>query len=268
MHPATARAVSVAAVLLLVSGQSHPASAQEPEPKSTTSEIRTQATARRAVRSNLATLTVQVAALGLDPREAGARLAARVDSVRRALRTLGIPRDSIWTSTSSGWYWQGRVEVVPGQQVWHNPPPGVRGQSFVTQDTTYRLRDIIEIRVSDMKKVGPVIDTLLALRITEISGPRFVATNTAEAREQALREATKLARQQAETMAQASDMRLGKLLMLNSSPGHGEAFGFLEARAASAGMVVPASHGPPTSVVEPFVQVEVTVAARWEVLQD
>jgi hypothetical protein len=68
-------------------------------------------------------------------------------------------------------------------------------------------------------------------------------------------------------MAKASNLQLGKLLMLNSAPGYGDVFGALEATAASAGMVVQGSRGPPTSVVEPFVQVEVTVSASWEVLQ-
>jgi hypothetical protein len=96
--------------------------------------------------------------------------------------------------------------VVAGQQVWHDPPPGVAGKSYVTQDTAYRARDLLEIRISDLRKVGAVIDTLLALGLTEMTGPKFLATTTAEAREVALRDATKLARQQAETMAEASGM--------------------------------------------------------------
>jgi hypothetical protein len=73
--------------------------------------------------------------------------------------------------------------VVAGQQVWHDPPPGVAGKSYVTQDTAYRARDLLEIRISDLRKVGAVIDTLLALGLTEMTGPKFLATTTAEARE-------------------------------------------------------------------------------------
>jgi uncharacterized protein YggE len=167
----------------------------------------------------------------------------------------------VWTSSAKGWYWQGRIEVVPGQQVWHNPPPGVAGKSYVTQDTAYRARDILEIRIADMRKVGAVIDTLLALRLTEINGPRFLATNTASEREAALREATERAKQQAQTMAEAAGMKLGRLLQLNSSPGQTESVELVGTAAASV-----RSLGPPTSVVEPFVPIEVSVAARWELL--
>jgi uncharacterized protein YggE len=114
-----------------------------------------------------------------------------------------------------------------------------------------------------MRKVGPVIDTLLALGITELTGPRFVATDTDDAREAALRDATKAAREQAEIMAQSSGMKLGALLSLNSAPGYGGAFEAYGPRGARA---VQTSGGPPTSVVEPFVQIEVTVAGRWEVV--
>jgi len=259
------RIVGLTTVITLLAGQQPRAlAAQNPESPAQTPEVRTQATARRAIRPNLATLTVQLSALGVSPREAGGRVAARADSVRRAVQALGIPRDSVWTSNAMGWYWQGRVDVVAGQQVWHNPPPGVAGKAYVTQDTAYRARDVLEIRVSDLRKVGPVIDTLLALGITEMTGPRFLATATAEAREGALRDATRLARQQAETMAEASGMRLGSLLTLNSAPEYGEELGIVGATAG--GIALQARGGPPTSVVEPTVQVSVTVIGRWRVV--
>lgn len=253
------------ATALVTSGHPLTLAAQDPECAVQTPEVRTQATAKRAIRPNLATLTVQISALGASAREAGARVAARADSVRRAVQALGIPRDSVWTSSSMGWYWQGRVDVVAGQQVWHNPPPGVAGKSYVTQDTAYRARDGLEVRISDLRKVGPVIDTLLALGITDMSGPKFLATNTADAREDALRDATKLARKQAETMAEASGMRLGPLLTLNSAPAYGETIGVLSVSAAA----VTALQGPvgsATSVVEPIVQIDATVSGRWKVV--
>lgn len=259
------RIVGLTTVMVLLAAQRPcPLAAQDAEPAAQAPEVRTQATARRGIRPNLATLTVQLSALGASPREAGGRVGARADSVRRAVQALGVPRDSVWTSNAMGWYWQGRVDVVAGQQVWHNPPPGVAGKSYVTQDTAYRARDVLEIRISDLRKVGPVIDTLLALGITEMTGPRFLATTTAEAREAALREATRLARQQAETMAEASGMRLGSLLTLNSAPDYGEEFGLVGATAG--GSALQARGGPPTGVVEPTVQVSVTVIGRWKVV--
>jgi uncharacterized protein YggE len=236
--------------------------AQASEGKDRPPEVRTQATARRSVRSDLAILTVQISALGVSPREAGARVAAKADSIRSSLRALGIPRDSVWTSGSMGWYWRGRIEVVPGQQVIHNPAPGSGGRSYVTQDTAFRARDVLEIRISDMRKVSPVIDTLLALRLTEINGPRFLATSTAAERQAALREATERAQLQARTMAEASGMKLGRLLDLNSNQMPTETIELV----TTGGIVASAGSGPPTSMVEPFVPLEVSVVARWELV--
>jgi uncharacterized protein YggE len=91
--------------------------------------------------------------------------------------------------------------------------------------------------------VGPVIDTLLALRLTEINGPRFLATNTADERQAALREATERAELQARTMAEAAGMKLGRLLDLNSNQ-------------------------MPTETIELVgaVPLEVSVSARWELV--
>jgi uncharacterized protein YggE len=264
MRPSIMRAgvaCTLATTLLLVPGPSAGV-AQALQGRDSPPEVRTQATARRSVRSDLAILTVQISALGVSPREAGARVAARADSIRSSLRALGIPKDSVWTSGSMGWYWSGRIEVVQGQQVIHNPPPGAGGRSYVTQDTAYRARDVLEVRISDMRKVGPVIDTLLALRLTEINGPRFLATSTAAERQAALREATERAQLQARTMAEAAGMKLGRLLDLNSNQLPTETLELV----ASAGMVVTRGSGPPTSMVEPFVPLEVSVSARWELV--
>ncbi|MBA3554591.1 MAG: SIMPL domain-containing protein [Gemmatimonadales bacterium] len=186
--------------------------------------MRTQAAARRTLRPDLATLTVQISALGATPRQAGSRVAERADSLRRAFEALGIPRDSVFSASRWGWWWQGRIEVMPGQQVWHHPPPGAKGNAYVIQDTSYRARDVLELHIHDIRRVGPAIDTMLALGITDITGPQFVATNTAGAREAALREATAGARRQATAIAEASGMRLGPILSLSSSPAHDDEF--------------------------------------------
>src|SRR6266704_3354444 len=43
----------------------------------------------------------------------GSRVASRADSLRRALATLGIPRDSL-VNRSRWYWWRGRIEVIAG----------------------------------------------------------------------------------------------------------------------------------------------------------
>src|SRR5688572_19065082 len=76
------------------------------------SEVRTVGMAQRTVRPDLAVVTLEFSAVGANPREAGQRVAARADSLRRALHEIGIPRDSLVSGSRWQW-WGGRLEVLP-----------------------------------------------------------------------------------------------------------------------------------------------------------
>jgi hypothetical protein len=149
-----------------------------------TPQVRTAATVQRSVQPDLGTVTLEFTAVGATPSEAGARLAARADSLRRALGTLGIPRDSL-VNRSRWYWWRGRIEVVLGPVRYVQraaPAPDGRRQDMF-QDTTYRAHDAIEVRIHDLSKVGAVLDTALGRRITDISDVRFSASDVSAAQE-------------------------------------------------------------------------------------
>lgn len=235
-----------------------------------TPQVRTAATAQRSVQPDLATVTLEFTAQGATPSEAGARLAARADTLRRALGTLGIPRDSL--INRSRWYWwRGRFEVVPGPMRYvqrTKPAPDGRMQDAF-QDTTYRAHDAIEVRIHDLSKVGAVLDTALGRRITDISDVRFSASDVSAAQEDALREATVRARRQAEAIADAGGQRLGRVLSLSTQGDYGrwssdiyslDGISIRDAMAAGGG------GSTATVVVHPMVAVSVTVYGRWELV--
>src|SRR5881396_1565994 len=93
------RPILVAGVLA-VSGTAAPAQTRPDRPE--TPEVRTAATVQRSVQPDLATVTLQFTGEGATPAQAGSRVASRADSLRRALATLGIPRDSL--VNRSRWY--------------------------------------------------------------------------------------------------------------------------------------------------------------------
>src|SRR2546426_484993 len=88
------------------------AQARPDRPETPPPEVRTSVTVQRTVQPDLATVTVGLAADGVTPAQAGSRLALRVDSLRRALATLGIPRDSV-VNRSRWYWWRGRMEIIP-----------------------------------------------------------------------------------------------------------------------------------------------------------
>jgi hypothetical protein len=127
-------------------------------------------------------------------------------------------------------------------------------------DTTYRMREIIQVRLHDLSRVGAVIDTALALGITEISNVTFSATDTRAAQDSAVREATLLAREQAEVVAHASGGHLGRVLSLSTQEDYSSRYGGLAQISVSG---VESSYRPGTEITAPAVTVRVTVYGRW-----
>lgn len=232
-------------------------------------EVRTSATAQRSVPPDLAVVTLDFSAVGSTPSQAGSRVAAKADSLRRALGTLRIPRDSL-VSRSRWYWWPGRVEVIPGpmRSVPRATPGPDGGRQDLVQDTTYRVHDAIEVRVRDLAKVGAVIDTALGRGITQISDVRFSASDVAAAQEEALREATLRARRQAEAIASASGMQLGRVLSLSTQAEDTYRYSpyFIDGLSLRGVGAEAASTEPGTIVVQAAIPVAVTVYGRWELV--
>lgn len=267
MRRSTRVAVLIAAAVL---GASSSASSQAAAADTARSQVRTIGTAVRRVPPNLAMVRLSFIAEGRSAREAGRKLAARADSLRRALMSIGIPRDSL--TTASDWYWWGgRVEVVVsnGRFVQLPRPDSLGRLSYNLMDTLFRAHDAIEVHIAQLSKVGAVIDTAMAHSISDISNVQFQASDLSAAREQALREATEDALHQAELIATSGGMRLGRVLSLSTSidaersyGGYGVAGGALQSVIVT-GMGT--SNGS-TEVIPRSLPVSMTVYGRWEML--
>jgi uncharacterized protein YggE len=230
--------------------------------------IRTVGTAVQHVQPNRAVVRLNFFAEGRSTKEAGRRLAARADSLRRALIGIGIPRDSL--TTASDWYWWGgRVEVVVsnGRFVQLPRPDSLGRLSYNMQDTTFRARDAIEVRLRDIKKIGAVIDTALAHGISDISPVQFQALEASTMRDLALREATQDAKRQAEAIATSGGMRLGRVVSFNTQAEGGR---YVDSGESGEGVVVTGLSMPggvgATEVIPRALPVSVTVYAQWELL--
>src|SRR5438093_3341535 len=218
------RPLAFAGVLATL-GTRAPAQARPDRPE--TPEVRTTATVQRSVQPDLATVTLQFTAEGATPAQAGSRLASRADSLRRALATLGIPRDSL-VNRSRWYWWSGRIETIPGPvKIAPRSTPGADPRfNYPMRDTTYRAHDAIEVRMHDMSRVGAVLDTALGRGITDISEVRFTATDVSAPKVEALREATVRARKQAEAIAAAGGLQLGRGLSLHTQVDYASPYGW------------------------------------------
>jgi uncharacterized protein YggE len=222
------------------------------------SQVRSVGTATRSVAPDLAVVTLEFSAEGASPSEAGRRIAARGDSIRRAIQAIGVPRDSLISGNS--WYWgRGRIEKTFANRT-ITVPNGPPGAVWNKQDTVYKANDVIQARVRDLARLGAIVDTALAYGIIQIPNLTYSATNTTATRLEVLRLATQDAQAQAKAMAEASGGRLGRLLSVSTQDdGRGT---MMENLLSVRGSVDQTG----TQIVRPQVAVSVTVYARWELV--
>jgi uncharacterized protein YggE len=135
-------------------------------------------------------------------------------------------------------------------------------------DTTFVAHETLTARIRRLERVGAAIDTVLAHGISNIEGLNFVATDLRDAYREALREATEKTRRDAEVIAEAGGVRLGRLLSLGTSSDRApSAYDYVSVRGLSAGVEGSPSGVPGTVIMAPSVMVSVTVYGRWEVEQ-
>ncbi len=225
-------------------------------------EVRTMGFATRNVRPNRATVTLRFSVIDSTPSQAGAALALRADSVRRALIPLGIPRDSMVTGSRWSW-WNGRMAIVNGPIRCRQTAPN--GNCFLrAPDTLYRASEAIEVHIANLESIGAVIDAALALGITDLSPIQFRVTDTRDVEREVLREATLSARAQAELIATTSGSRLGRILSLSTSGNDPVPYrGFREAIVMASASTV---GNPGTQITAPMIAVSATVYGRWRLL--
>jgi uncharacterized protein YggE len=237
--------VAIASLALIAAN----ASAQTAQPSQPAGEVRASGTATVGIEPDLALVTVQYSASGRTPAAAGKAAAARADAIRKAIVAVGIPYDSIPTKQAYGWYgWYGGNRS--DMQV-HND----------RRDTTYVTNDAFTVRVRDFKLLGRVIDTALAQGAQTISNVSFQATDDSPARIRAIKEATAQARANAGAIAEASGLRLGRILDISTDAS--PYFARMD-EMSQVGLAQAKAIG--TQVVAPELKVTVSVNGRWEML--
>jgi uncharacterized protein YggE len=187
--------------------------------------------------------TIQIAVQTQAPTAAAAAAenARKQEAVIAALKSLGLTSSQISTTG---------YNVYPEQRYEPNRTPVITG---------YNVTNTLLVDVRKLDQVGPVIDAALAKGANSISSLQFVASNTDEARRQAIASAIEKARLDAEAAARSAGGSLGGLLEVNigaySAPPPRPVF-----RAAVTQM---AEVAPPTPINPSEETVSVDVTTRW-----
>jgi uncharacterized protein YggE len=185
--------------------------------------------------------------------EAARAAAVITDSVRRALAKAGIPEDSILGRGSIPYPWDqsSQMEIKPNAE-------------FKRYDTTYVFRDVVEVRIHDLKRVSRALDAALTAGAQKLTTLQFSSSRVQQAGQEALSEATRQARRNAELLAEAAGGRVGRPLELTTEKSSaGDAFYDLRSTHVNTG-VNQTTYG--LTATPPSAELRVSVFGRWELL--
>jgi uncharacterized protein len=193
-----------------------------------------------------AEFSTTVESLDKDAAKAAARVAALWSSLQLALRQAGIPAADATSASytvSPEWEW--------------NAPKG--GRVF----KGYKARHVVKVVVRDPGKLGGAIDAVVGAGAGAVDGLGYSSSRFESLRMQALENAVKSARRDAEVMARSAGGRLGALLELEYGQPQPV---FPMMRTVMADGLQAAA--PPTDVQPGEQKLTVSVSSRWQFVSE
>jgi uncharacterized protein len=176
--------------------------------------------------------------------ETASENARRIAATISAVRALGLTEQQVTTSGYS---------LSPTYEYPKNSQPKLTG---------FTARNTVRAEVRHLEDLGKLIDAAVSAGATDISSIQFLASSTVDARQTALADAVKNARDEAAAIARAAGGTLGRLIAVNSGgitqPGYREAY---------QGVMLTSSMSPappPTPIVPGELSVVAQVFTRWE----
>ena len=165
-------------------------------------------TAEVSVAPDRAILRLGATAEAEQAAEAQSRVNQIVQRTLEALRGMRIDKQEISTSGLS----LNPVYSQPG-------PRGTREEPFVPKISGYQASNTVEVRITDLKKVGPAIDAAVGAGANRVESLTFDLKDDTDARSKALAEAVERARAKAKVLAEAADVPLGRLFSIDEESG-------------------------------------------------
>jgi len=149
-----------------------------------------------------ATITLGVQTKAATAAQAMADNAAQMSAVMAALRNAGIAAKDIQTSN---------ISLDAQYDYEQNQPPRLTG---------YQASNTVSVTVEDLRRLGPVIDTVTAAGVNQINGISFGLQDPSAAEDAARLDAVKALTAKAALYAQATGYRVGRLVNLSEGGGY------------------------------------------------
>ena len=157
-------------------------------------EITVSGTGETQVSADTAVISLGVSARDKDVLKAQQKVNEAIASIRKALADNGVPDDCVSTDYMN---------------IYANYDYGYSGDE--EQVSSYNAHSTLAVKVTDMEKVGALIDVSFAAGANILNGITFSASDTADARAESLKKAVADARAKAEILAEASGLRITEI---------------------------------------------------------
>jgi uncharacterized protein len=197
------RALALTALVAAVAiAHVRPAAAAEGDKTMLDRTISVSASGTVAAEPDLAQISTGVVSEGDTAKDAIARNSATMAKVVDGLKAAGIPARDIQTAT---------LNVEPRYtQAKDGRPPVING---------YRVVNQVRITVRDVKKLGDLLDQVIALGANQVSGITFEVSNAETLKDEARKQAMANAKRRAELFATAAGVQLGGVLQISETAG-------------------------------------------------
>jgi uncharacterized protein YggE len=182
--------------------QPQPPGAPQPRPPVDPSvrTIRVEGTGEVKAQPDEAYLDLAVETAGPNAKAAGEENAKRMDKVIAALTSVGIAKRDVQTANYAVFPDYAPVGPEGGE-------PKLRG---------YRVSNQVTVHVTELSHVGSLLDKALAAGANRVDSVRFGLSREDAVRGEALRQAVTRARQSAQVLAAALNVKLGAVLDANT----------------------------------------------------
>jgi uncharacterized protein YggE len=197
------------------------------------------------------------AALGENSRAMTQVIAAlrRAGIAERDIQTSNLSIQPVYADPNRDAMMQARLSGQP-----YMPPPP---DQQIPRIIGYQASNTVSVRHRDLKDFGTVIDTLAAAGANQINGPAFQMDEPEPALDEARLEAIATARQRAELYANATGLRIVRILSINEGGGY---YGVPQAIFVTASRAggPPAPPPPPAPVQPGELQMTANVTVLYE----
>jgi len=192
------RVVALSLALTLCAAVGMAAHAEDAAGFSQAGQLEVRGQAIRTVMPDTVEITIGATAQDKSEKDALNEVNTVIESVIASLKDLGVPENQVKTS---------RLDISPRYDYF--------GSS--RRITGYTASVSLRVTLKDFELINTVIDTAVAHGANNVGGMRFSYSQENLAYRQALTDAILVAREKAESMAEAAGVRLGTLLLMRES---------------------------------------------------